>query len=319
MDELDKKILWELEAKGFQKSNTMARLFGVSERTIRRRISNIIANKVVKVIATPNFVSLGFRAWARIGIKVTPGSLSRVARLLVENPSIYFVAYILGRFDIIISVYFDTIDKLTYFVNSELTNVRGILSTETMLLVSPRKYNLFTWPAPVYESNKNVSELHSDATVSHNHYELDEIDRRILEILTVDGFARPKSLKSKLGIGENTIRNHLKAMSQNEVYKLEVLPITDSWEYQSQATTGITINHQSPHKILDSIIEHPAVHLASVSLGRFNLIIATSFYNTDLLNQFVTVVLPSIPGISSVETYLHSRRLKYFSLTWPLS
>jgi DNA-binding Lrp family transcriptional regulator len=271
------------------------------------------------VIVAPNFISLGYTAWARIGIKVAPGSLSRVARSLVENPLIYFVAYTLGRFDIIISAYFDTIDKLTHFVNSELTKVRGIRSIETMLLVSPRKYNQFSWPAPIFENRKNVLEPYRKAAVSDSHYELDEVDRRILNILMEDGPLRPKALKSRLEISESTIRKHLKDMSQNGVFKLEVVPITDLLEYESQATMGITISRESPHKIIDSIIENPSVYLASVSLGRFNLIIATRFRTTDLLNHFVTTTLPSIPGISSTETYFHVKRLKYCNLTWPIS
>lgn len=134
-----------------------------------------------------------------------------------------------------------------------------------------------------------------------------------------DGPTRPKDLKPRLGIGEGTIRKRLKAMWQNEVYKVEVLPITDVLEYEAQATTGITINQPFPQRIIEAIIEHPAVFLASVSLGRFNIVIATRFRGTDLLNQFATEVLSSIPGISSIETYLHVKWLKYRNTTWPIS
>jgi len=315
MDELDQRIILCFENNTFQKSTALAHFFGVSERAIRRRVNNIISNKLVKVIAVPNFVSFGFKAWARIGVKVTPGSLSRVARVLVAHRSIHFVTYALGRFDIIISVYFDTIDKLTYFVNSDLAKVKGILFTETMLLASPRKYMLFSWPAPVFQETKTGWKPYRDATFNRSHYEVDEVDRRILDILSENGLARPASLKSRLGIGENTIRKRMKAMLQNEVYKLNVVPLVDALQYEVEATTGITTNHQFPHKIIDSIIEHPEVFLASVSLGRFNLIIGTRFRSANLLNQFVTTVLPSIPGISSTETYLHTKRLKYYNVT----
>lgn len=316
MDKLDQKILNELERLGFQKSATLANILGVGERTIRRRINSMISNGAIKVIAVPNPILFGFSAWTKIGIKVAPGSLSRVTRVLAEHPSVYFVAYSLGRFDIIIAVRFDTIDRLTYFVNSELPRVKGVLSAETWLFVSPRKYYHFSWPAPVFEKTKNGWEPYHDATVSHSHYKVDEVDRRILGILGEDGLIRSASLKSRLGIGEGTIRKRMKDMLDNEVYKVEVVPNPEILEDEAWATVGITINQQDAHKVIDSIIKYPAVYLASVSLGRFNLIIAARFHNTNLLNQFVMMDLPSIQGISSTETFLHNKPLKYHNINW---
>ncbi len=317
MDELDQKIINELERLGFQKNATLAHILGVGERTLRRRINIMISNMAIKIIAVPNPVLFGFSAWTKIGIKVAPESLSRVTRVLIGHPSVYFVAYTLGRFDIIIAVHFDTIDRLTYFVNSELTRVKGILSAETWMFVSPRKYYHFSWPAPVFQETKNEWEPYRDATVSHSHYKVEEVDRRILGILREDGLTRPASLKSMLGIGESTIRKRMKDMLDNEVYKLEVVPNPEILKYEAWATIGITINQQYAHKVIDSIIEYPAVYLASVSLGRFNLIIAARFHNTNLLNQFVTMGLPSIQGISSTETFLHNKPLKYHNINWP--
>ncbi len=317
MDELDQKILGELEHQGFRRSAALAPILGVGERTIDRRISNMISNRVIKVIAVLNPVLSGYGAWAKIGIKVAPESLNRVGRVLVEHPSIYFVAYALGRFDIIVAVHFDTIQKLTYFVNSELTRIKGVLNTETWLLASPRKYYHFSWPAPIFERTRNTWDPYRDATVSHNLYEVDEVDQRILGILVEDGLARPASLKSRLGIGENKIRKHMKRMLDNEVYKLEAVPNPEVLEYETWATIGIVINHQVAHSIIDSIIKYPTVYLASVSLGRFNVIIAARFHNTNALNQFVTAALMSMKGISSVETYVHNKPLKYHNITWP--
>lgn len=319
MDTLDEKIITDLVAKGFQESTIMANLYGLSERTIRRRIKNIIDSKFAKVVVAPNFVLLGFRAWARIGIRVEPGALQNVARELIAHPSIYFVGYTLGTYDFIISVYFDTIDRLTYFVNSELSKVKGIRFIETMLLVSPRKYNLFQWPKPIFKNSENVFDTFHSPYVRRSHYELQETDKSILKILVEDGPVRPKSLSSRLGIGEVTIRKRLKAMQRNNVYKIEVLPIVETGGFGAQATIGINISHHLPHKFIDSIIEHPFVHLASVALGRFNIVIGVRCRNINLLHQFVSEVLSSIPGIISIETCLHVKRIKYYNITWPIS
>jgi len=318
MDELDQKLLNELQRQGFQKNRSLASLLGVGERTVYRRISAMRREGIIKIIALPDFVSVGYRAWAKVGIKVEPKSLSYVARQLVESPSIYFVAYVYGTFDIIIAVRFSDIDSLTYFVNSELSKIKGILSTETMVLTSPRKYYNFSWPKPLFKKTKNGWQHYPATGTGHNHYEVDEVDRRILDILMEDGLTRPATIKSRLGMSESTIRKHMKKMSSNGLFRIVVVPNPEVLEHEVWATMGITISNRSGHEILDDIVKHPEVYLASVSIGRFNLIIAARFHNIDFLNQFVTVELPSIAGVSYVETFLHNKPLKYHNIKWPI-
>jgi len=319
MDSLDERIITDLVAKGLQDSTTMANSYGLGERTIRRRIKNIVDSEFVKVVVAPNFVLLGSRAWARIGIRVDPGALQRVARELVAHPSIYFVGYTLGTYDIIISAYFDTIDRLTYFVNTELSKVEGIRFVETMLLVNPRKYNLFYWPKPISPNSENIFDNFHNPYARHGHYELQETDKKVLKILMEEGPVRPRSLSLRLGIGEVTIRKRLKAMQQKNVYKVEALPIVETGGFGAQATIGINISHHLPHKFIDSVIQHPFVHLASVALGRFNVVLGVRCRNINLLHQFITEVLYSIPGIISIETCLHVKRIKYYNTTWTIS
>jgi DNA-binding Lrp family transcriptional regulator len=152
---------------------------------------------IIRIVAVPNPVLFGYRAWAKIGIKVAPESVRHVAHELIEHNSVYFVAYALGTFNIIIAVYFDNFDSLAHFVNSELARVKGILSTETMLYMHPRKYYNFSWPPPVFKKGNNAEKHDSDVVTSHNDYEIDEIDRRIINILKEDGLIRPAALKRR--------------------------------------------------------------------------------------------------------------------------
>lgn len=316
MDELDQKLLNELERRGFQSTTTLAHCFDVGERTIRRRIDNMLSEDIIRIIALPNFPLLGYRAWAKIGIKVEAGYLNSVARRLVEHPRIYFVACALGRFEIIIAVNFKTTDGLMHFFNSELTKVKGIRGTEAMMLVYPSKYYNFSWPMPKFKKGKDGGEYYIDVNSVTNGYEVDEVDSKILSILMEDGLARPASLKSKLGMGESTIRKRIRNMLNNEVFKRVVVPNPKVLEYEVWTTVGITVNDQFSNKVMEALIEHPAVYLASYSIGRFNLIIAARFHSIDLLDRFVNMELPTIAGIGSVETFLHVRTLKYHNTNW---
>ena len=318
MDQLDGNLILQLENKGTLNYSILANDLGVSERTVRRRIRNLINFSHIRPIVMPNLVKLGFRAWARIGIRVTPGTFPEVAHALISNPSIYFVAATLGRFDIIIAVYFSSIDQLSHFVNSELTGIKGINTVETFLLVHPRKYNQFRWPEPNIEISSNYAKGRDADSIYYDKYQLDSVERSILDILLLDGLIKPKQISQKIGIGENTVRKKLKTMQEKELFKIEVIPITREFEYGARATIGIDISDSHPHKIIDSIVERPAVAAASVALGSHNIILVTRFRNTNLLDQFVTEFLASLPGINAIETFLHVRRLKYYNVIWPI-
>jgi Lrp/AsnC family transcriptional regulator, regulator for asnA, asnC and gidA len=314
MDALDQKLLGELQVSGFQKSEKLAANFDIGGRTIRRRIGAMKNKGIIKVIAVPNPVLLGYKAWAKIGVKVSPAASDQIARQLVEHPSIYFVASSFGKFDFIIAVYFDTLEKLTQFVNSELTLIPGIQSTETMILISPRKYYNFSWPAPAAETEKRCEHCNGLLPL----HEVDAVDREIVGILTQDGLTPPAIplLRSRLDMAEGTLRKRIKEMLEHEVFKIEVAPNPNILEYEVWATIGVVVTGHSAHQLIDIIIKNPDVYLASASLGRFNIIISARFHNIELFTRFVNEELTRIPGINSAESFLHTRPLKYHNIKW---
>lgn len=318
MDQLDEELILHLEIEGICDYSVLASKYGVSERTIRRRINNLTHSQIIRPVIVPNLVLLGFRAWARIGINISPGSFTSVTHKLVTNPSVYLVTATLGRFDFIISVFYDSIDKLACFVNSELTKIKGIYAVETFLLVHPRKYNFFYWPEPPVQISKSFYDLAHLNSFHYETYTMDNLERTMLEFLLEKGPTKAKVLSAELGISENTVRKRLKAMQAKELFKTEVHPVMRESEYGARSTIGITVSTPNPHKVIDLIIKHPAVSIASVALGRYNIILVTRSKNTLLLNQFVTEFLATIPGVASIETFLHVKRFKYLNIIWSI-
>jgi len=316
LDELDRKLLHELEKTGDLKVATLVPHLNVGGRTIHRRISNMLRDDIIKIVALPNFPLLGHRGWANIGIRVTAGHLNSVSRRLVEHPRIYFVAIVLGRFDIIIAVDYKTPDGLIYFLTSELTEVKGIRGTEAMTFVTPAKYYNFYWPVPKSRNSRPMGEHYVDVSSATDVHELDEVDSAILSTLRQDGLVRPTSLKSKLGIGEGAIRKRIRDMLDHEVFQTVAVSNSEVIEYELWATMGIKVNDRFSHKSVKTLTDNPAVYLASYSLGRFNFIIEARFRSITLLEQFVSTDLPIIKGVDSVETFLHVKHLKYNNINW---
>jgi DNA-binding Lrp family transcriptional regulator len=304
MDMLDEKIISELLIHGFRKSHVLEPTIGVTERTISRRINRLKSDNLIKTVAVPNPFLLGIGAWAKIGVKVEPRFLHYVAHQLVDHPSTYSVMYTLGAFDIIASVQFDSIDGLTTFINSDLVNINGLISSETMMLVNPRKYYSFSWTRS------------ENAARKENLYKIDDIDKEIINMLTADAFTHPRILKLKLKIGESTIRRRIKGMLMHGAYKIEVLVNPRILKNYVSTTLGIKTSRVPPDEVIDTLIKNPAVYLATASTGRFNILVSARFPHLDMLSDFLNVELPRIKGVDSVESFLHNRPLKFYNIDW---
>ncbi len=311
MDDLDRKLIHELQEHGLQKSEDLVGSIGLGGRAIRKRLSDMKKQGIFRTVTIPNHVLLGHRAWAKIGIKVSPGKLLEAAEILVDNPEINTVACSFGKYDFIIDIHLETFEELAHFVNVELSMIPGIQYKETMILMTPRKYYDYRWPEPKF--NQKCKYCHNTIVLKNG---IDDFDRKIIEVLKQDGITTPSRLKSRLSMSEGTIRKRIKDMLRHDMFKIQVIPDASVSGYGISATIGVVVNNRSPHEVIDQIIESPLVNLASTSIGRFSIILSASFQNLDLFEEFTRNNLANIPGVSNIESFLHTRLLKLHNIKW---
>jgi Lrp/AsnC family transcriptional regulator for asnA, asnC and gidA len=317
MDQIDNKILRELEVKGYQKPADLAPRIGIGAEAIRRRINEMRATGDLFVVAMPNPISLGYRAWAHIGIKVGSGYLDRVTAELLKYPSVYWIAYSLSQYDIWIATLFKSLTELGFFINSELTRIEGIIDTEKSVFTHVRKYYRFSWPAPVFKRTGSGLAQYPDAA-EKNNYQIDETDRKILDILTEDGLTSTANLKARLGVGERTIRKRINNMHSRQLFTLEVVPNLERLA-GTMVYLGIVVKEHSAQEVADTIVKKSSVYFTAEAIGRHNLIVMARFEDTESANHFITVELPEIAGIASIEPFLYTKVIKLRGIHLPYS
>jgi DNA-binding Lrp family transcriptional regulator len=316
MDQIDQKILNELELQGYQKPTLLAHSIGIGAEAIRRRINKMRSTGDMYVIAMPNPISLGYKTWAHIGIKVESGYLDKVTSELLKCSSVYTIAYSMGQYDIWIGVLLDSLAKLGFFVNSELPRIEGIITTEKLVFSFVRKYYHFSWPAPPFEKMGTEWAQYSDAT-DENNYQIDETDQTILNILTEDGLTSTVNLKARIGIGERAIRKRINNMYNRRLFTLETVPNPETLGDGSMVFLGIVVKRQSTHEVADTIIKKPSVFFTAEALGKYNLIVMAHLENADSANHFVNVELPKVRGIVNIESFFYTKIIKLRGISLP--
>ena len=313
MDIFDKRIIDELSFDEQLSIADLAKSLSASERTVYRRVAKLIGDRVIKVIAVPN--PHGKRGWALIGLKVLPGTFRKTVQELINNPSIYFVTVSMGRFDFIIGVRFHSVTELTNFVNFELSKTIGVAEWETMILSQPRKYYNLYWPPGGGELSDNTQPTGLNTPTK---YAVDDVDRAILKFLMDDGLTRVARIAEALDLPERVIRNRIIRMKDHNLFTFIVMSNQQHVLRRTGALIGINVKGRSANSVIEEIIPNPAVVIASVTSGRFDIILSCRFANLDGLILFTKDVLPGIKGETTIDAHLEGIPLKAGTVMWPL-
>jgi Lrp/AsnC family transcriptional regulator for asnA, asnC and gidA len=133
LDDIQMRILGELEINPRQSHTELAKKLGIVRHTVRRKLKTLLDDGVIQIVAIPDPLVLGYRTRAGILIKVHPGRLQAVANELIANERIQHVIMSTGRYDIMAWAVFRDSEEMAGFVRGELGSIPGIISHETII------------------------------------------------------------------------------------------------------------------------------------------------------------------------------------------
>ena len=139
MDELDTKIIDILQGDGRASNAGMARLVGVSEGTVRRRLKRLVEQGYIEIVALPDPIKLGYESQALVGVQVDPDKVDQVANDLADLAEINWVAITTGSFDIFAWATLQSSEELGLFLRTKVGVISGVRRTETFVNLEKKK------------------------------------------------------------------------------------------------------------------------------------------------------------------------------------
>jgi len=136
IDELDQKIILELQKDGTQSNSELGERLFVNEGTIRKRLNKLVDSKIIKVVAVPNLSELGYKCVSIVAIQVDMSKVNEVAAELGTKHAVCQVAFVTGRYDLIAVVASRSTEEFSNFMRKELSVIPHILRTETFMVLS---------------------------------------------------------------------------------------------------------------------------------------------------------------------------------------
>jgi Lrp/AsnC family transcriptional regulator for asnA, asnC and gidA len=141
VDDLDRRIIEELQSNGRESFRGIAARVGASEATVRARYGRLTGEGILQVVGVTNPLGLGFEQ-ALVGVK-TSGPPSAVADEISKWPEADYVVVTAGQFDVLVEVVASGRTELLELTN-RIRALDTVVSTETFLYLEMWK-QLYDW------------------------------------------------------------------------------------------------------------------------------------------------------------------------------
>ncbi|MBI4980771.1 Lrp/AsnC family transcriptional regulator [Candidatus Woesearchaeota archaeon] len=214
LDLKDKKILYELDLNSRATLNEIAKKVKLSKQVVDYRLKNLLKNKIIKQFYTViNFSKLGYTQY-KLYLKFQNVNLEKEKEIIdcwMNSKNSVWVASCRGRWDLVISVLAKDINDLGEIL-SNFINKYGIFIMGKDVLI--------TQISPVFTKaylteNKEKKKFTYGGEIEH--YALDNIDEKILRILSINARITILEMMDKLGLTRDVISYRMKKLTKDNI------------------------------------------------------------------------------------------------------
>jgi Lrp/AsnC family transcriptional regulator, regulator for asnA, asnC and gidA len=143
LDPIDCKMIHLLQNDGRIPNTEMARALGVSEATVRSRLSRLIEEEYIQIVAVSNPIKLGFKYVGNINIDVEVKKIDEIVRQLSKLDCLWFIVQGTGASDIYAEFVARSIGELNNLLYKEIHAIDGVRRTNVTMILkfNKRDYN----------------------------------------------------------------------------------------------------------------------------------------------------------------------------------
>jgi Lrp/AsnC family transcriptional regulator for asnA, asnC and gidA len=143
IDELDKRIIEQLQQDGRRPYTQIGPAVGLSEAAVRQRVQRLIDSGVMQIVGVTDPKMVGFGRQAMIGLTVE-GDTRTIADALAALDEVVYVVLTAGSLDVLVEVVVEDDEHLLELLNDKIRSIEGVRDTETFMYLKLTKQT-YTW------------------------------------------------------------------------------------------------------------------------------------------------------------------------------
>ncbi len=299
LDQLDIKLIEELEMDVRQTYKDLAAKLGVSKPTITARVKRLIDGGVITTICWVDARSLGYKFSIIWGICTQPGYEIDVANKLAANPHVSVVHLGTGHYSVIAWTLFRNEEKLSDFLSNDLKSIPKVLQVEKMLMLQEIKV-----------SPRVLTDEPKPHTPDYNENVVDDLDIQLIRELQNDARQNTNQLARKLGVYQSTIFRRMQRLIDQNIIRIGASTNPFALGYDGVATVGLKCDPGKVMEVAEKVASYKQVQYVGVYASPYDIVTWVVFRKLSELSRFTKEELGRISGLREVETIVNFKLVK---------
>jgi DNA-binding Lrp family transcriptional regulator len=285
-DDVDEAILRLLEVDGRLTKTAIAQSLGLSRSSIAERLDRLLGSGTIEVVAVPHPLLLGI-GWMGYALLDVEGRLQAVAEPLAAHSSIPFCSIVTGEAPLRAEIRVDSTESAAALI-AWMRSIPGVRS------VSVTQY---------LEVLRDVV-----APTGAIHSRVDEVDRRILTQLQIDGRMSLTEIATAVRRSPAAIRDRLTRLREGGAIRIGAVLRHGAPFGRRAMGVGLQLSG-GDSEVVHRVAELPDLLFAARAMGHFDMIL-TLRAGSALEMHEVVEDLRGWPGVRAADTWIHLEIVK---------
>ena len=134
---------------------------------------------------------------------------------------------------------------------------------------------------------------------------MDDLDRKIIELLQINGRASNARIARDVGVSEGTVRRRLRRLVQDEIIRVVAVPDPEKMGLSTVALIGIQADPDKIDDVAARLADLPETQYVSLTTGSFDLFIWVALLSSEELGNFLRHRVGVIAGVRRTETFVN--------------
>ncbi|HEY0811870.1 MAG TPA: AsnC family transcriptional regulator [Pseudonocardia sp.] len=305
-DDLDRRLLHALQVDGRAPFRRIGEVLGVSDQTVARRYARLRSSRALRVLGLSD-AGADEVQWI-LRVRATPEAAADVADALARLPDTSWISLCSGGTEILGTVYGAGVDPLLLEALPRTRQVLDVAAYQVLHIFYGGAGEPYTKHGPLTEAQVAHLREHLPRPARAPH--VDDIDRRLLEVLHGDGRATVDELMGATGISAGTVRRRLHDLRAGGVLHFDVDVDFGALELPVHTMLWLTVAAAHIDEAGRQLARHPEVAFAAAVTGPANIVANLATRDAASVYEYLTTAVPALPGVGAVETLPVLRSVK---------
>ncbi|MBJ7004818.1 Lrp/AsnC family transcriptional regulator [Streptomyces sp. CRPSP2-6A1] len=304
LDEVDQRLVHELQQDGRAPFSRIAEAVGVSEHTVARRYRRLLSLGL-RVIAVPGRRDPGPTGWL-LRVTCVPDSSVKIADALARRPDTAWVALASGGTEVHCAVQTHTVGERDALLLHKLPHTPRVVSVDAHCLLHAFADASEAWRIPA----ASPQAARPGGRPAPEPAAPDPVDEQLLAELARDGRRALTDLARSTGRSPAAVTRRLERLRATGAMRFVVEFSPEHLGYRVLVRFWLRVAPGQLGAVGSALAARPEISYVAAYTGVANLIAFGMFRDTEELYRFLDHRIGTLPGVQSVETTPILREVK---------